>query len=69
MKGFTMKTIDQELLTRVQEVYFDLCDLLNSGEIDDFDLVTMNEFNTLREFLEEQRGKLAEIEERIGSDE
>jgi hypothetical protein len=64
-----MKTIDQELLTRVQEVYFDLCDLINSGEIDDFDLVTMNEFNTLREFLEEQKGKLAEIDERIGNNE
>jgi len=61
-----MKTIDQELLTRVQEVYFDLCDLINSGDIDDINLLSFDEFNTLREFLEEQRGKLAEIEERIG---
>jgi hypothetical protein len=64
-----MKTIDQTLITKVQEVYFDLCDLINSGEIDDFNLVTMNEFNTLREFLEEQKEKLSEIEERISADE
>jgi hypothetical protein len=64
-----MKTIDQTMITKVQEVYFDLCDLINSGEIDDFNLVTMNEFNTLREFLEEQKEKLSEIEERISADE
>jgi hypothetical protein len=54
-----------KLLTQVQEVYFDLCDLLNSGEIDDILLTTFQEFETLKEFLEEQKTKLAEIEKEV----
>lgn len=49
-------------ITKVQEVYFDLCDLLNSRQIDNIKLSGFQEFDTLREFLEEQKNKLAEIE-------
>lgn len=49
-------------LTLVQEVYFDVCDLLNSGQVDDFSLTGFQEFNTLREFLLEQQHKLEKIE-------
>ena len=49
-------------ITKVQEVYFDLCDLLNSRQIDNINLIGFQEFDTLREFLEEQKNKLAEIE-------
>lgn len=48
--------------TLVQEVYFDICDLLNSHQIDDIVLDGFQEFETLREFLEEQKGKLEKIE-------
>ena len=49
-------------ITKLQEVYFDLCDLLNSRQIDNIKLSGFQEFDTLREFLEEQKNKLAEIE-------
>ena len=49
-------------LTQVQEVLFDLCDLINSGQVDDFKLSGFLEFDTLREFLEGQRLKLESIE-------
>jgi len=49
-------------ITKVQEVYFDLCDLLNSRQIDNINLIGFHEFDTLREFLQEQKNKLAEIE-------
>ena len=49
-------------LTIVQEIYFDLCDLINSGQIDDIAIRDFQEFKTLKEFLEEQRNKIEEIE-------
>jgi len=49
-------------ITKVQEVYFDLCDLLDSRQIDNINLIGFHEFDTLREFLQEQKNKLAEIE-------
>ena len=48
--------------TLVQEVYFDICDLLNGNQVDDIVLQGFQEFETLREFLEEQKRKLEEIE-------
>lgn len=48
--------------TLVQEIYFDICDLINSGQIDDFALKGFQEFETLLEFLEEQKAKLERIE-------
>ena len=52
-------------LTKLQEVYFDLKDLLNSGEIDDIVLDSFQEFETLREFIEEQINKIEQVEEDI----
>jgi hypothetical protein len=52
-------------LTKLQEVYFDLKDLLNSGEIDDIVLDGFQEFETLREFIEEQIDKIEQVEEDI----
>ena len=49
-------------LTKLQEVYFDLKDLLNSGEIDDIVLDSFQEFETLREFIEEQINKIEHVE-------
>lgn len=49
-------------LTTIQEVYFDLIDLLESGEIDDVNLDSFQEFETLREFLEEQIRKVSDVE-------
>lgn len=51
-------SIDEKLLTTLQEIYFDLCDLIDSGDIDDIAISEPAEFETLREFLVEQRNKL-----------
>jgi len=45
--------------TTLQEVYFDLCDLIDSGQADDIALSGFDEFSTLLEFLTEQREKIA----------
>lgn len=49
------------LLTTVQEVFFDLCDLLENNDLDET-IEGFEEFGTLREFIIEQREKLAQIE-------
>ena len=53
------------VLTKVQEIYFDIADLINSNEINGVNITCFQEFETLREFLLEQHRKLAEIEEAI----
>jgi hypothetical protein len=50
-----------KLLTLVQEVYFDLCDILDNNELDD-KIKGLYEFDTVRDFMSEQREKLARIE-------
>jgi hypothetical protein len=50
-------------LTLLQEVYFDICDLINSREIDDICINGFEEFKTVLEFLEEQKLKLSLIED------
>lgn len=48
-------------ITLVQEVFFDLCDFLDNKNCNK-KLVSFDEFKTLKEFLSEQKQKLAEIE-------
>lgn len=50
--------MDGKMLTALQEIYFDLCDLIDSGQVDDIAISEPEEFETLREFLVEQRNKL-----------
>ena len=50
--------MDEKMLTTLQEIYFDLCDLIDSGQVDDIAISEFAEFETLREFLVEQRTKL-----------
>lgn len=57
--------MSHKTLTLVQEVYFDICDLLNGGQISDFTLAGFQEFETLEEFLKEQKTKLEQIEKRL----
>ena len=52
-------------LTTVQEVYFDLCDILENNDYSDVKIDGLYEFDDLREFLIEQKNKLAEIELRL----
>lgn len=52
----------QTQLTLLQEVFFDICDLLDSREVDRIKLKSFDEFETLGEFLQEQKQKLAQIE-------
>ena len=49
------------MLTKVEQVYLDLIDLIDSGQIDDFQISVFPEFSTLREFLVEQKEKLARV--------
>lgn len=53
--------MNKSTLTQLQEVYFDICDLLDNNELDDT-IEGFFEFDTLRQCLEEQRRKLAQIE-------
>ena len=48
-------------LTLIQEVYFDLCDLLDNNELDDR-IEGFYEFDSLRDFITEQKQKMARIE-------
>ena len=48
-------------LTLVQEVYFDLCDLLDNNELDD-KVNGFYEFDSIRDFITEQKQKMALIE-------
>ena len=57
--------VNEKLLTTVQEVYFDLCDLIDSGQADDITISGFDEFETLLEFLEEQKMKLSSIEDAL----
>jgi hypothetical protein len=50
-----------KLLTLVQEVYFDLCDILDNNELED-GIEGFMEFDNLREFIEEQKQKMSRIE-------
>ena len=50
--------------TLVQEVYFDLCDLLSNNKLGS-KISGFYEFEQLREFVEEQRNKMSEIDRMI----
>ena len=53
--------MSRNTLTLVQEVYFDLCDLLDNNELSE-SIEGLSEFDDMREFITEQRRKLALIE-------
>ena len=60
-------TISHKTITALQEVYFDICDLLDSGQADDIQITEPEEYDTLREFLEAQKANLELIEEEMGA--
>lgn len=49
-------------MTKLQEVLFDICDLIDSGEADNIRIKCLPEFDTMYEFLREQKIKLQGIE-------
>lgn len=51
-----MKTINQNTVTHLQEVYFDVCDIINGESIKDIG------YNSNKEMMEEFRWKLEAIE-------
>ena len=62
MKGkFTM--IPQALITDLQSVFFDLCDLQEKKNTKAIKLPQFDEFTDLNDFIEEQKSKLTNIEE------
>lgn len=54
-------------LTLVQEVYFDLCDLLENNKLNG-KVKGLYEFDTMKEFIEEQKEKLSRIERNLDHD-
>ena len=54
-------------LTLVQEVYFDLCDLLEHNKLST-KVKGLYEFDDMREFIHTQREKLARIERALDND-
>jgi hypothetical protein len=55
------------MLTTIQEIYFDLCDLLeNNGDaLANIPIEGFSEFETLGEFLEEQKAKVGWLEDEM----
>jgi uncharacterized protein with von Willebrand factor type A (vWA) domain len=47
--------------TTLQEIYFDLCDLIDSGQVHDIVLTDFAEFDTVTDFLVEQRNKIERL--------
>jgi hypothetical protein len=54
--------IQSNLLTTVQEVYFDLIDLENNLYLKGIDLKGFEEFDNLYQFIDEQKMKLLYVE-------
>jgi len=63
VKTYTEKNIEKAIET-LQEVYFDLCDFLENESCTK-KLKNFQEFETLGEFLQEQKAKIAELESRL----
>lgn len=55
--------------TLVQEVYFDICDAINEGDLYDYEIQGFDEFATVLEFLKEQKAKLEQIEKLLPTNE
>ena len=54
------------MLTTIQEIYFDLCDLLENNEaLANIKIEGFSEFDTLGEFLEEQKTKVSWLEDEL----
>ena len=54
-------------ITALQEVLFDLCDLLEANDLSE-KIEGFSEFTTMREFIIEQRSKVAAIETRLAEE-
>ena len=57
--------MNQKTLETLQEVFFDLTDLIDSGQVYGIDIDGFQEFKTLVEFLQEQKEKIALLETMI----
>lgn len=55
----------QSTLTKLQEVYFDICDAIEEGDLYDIEIQGFDEFATVLEFLKEQKSKLEQIEKEL----
>lgn len=56
-----------KVITALQEVLFDLCDLLEANDLSE-KIEGFSEFVTMREFIIEQRSKVAVIETRLAEE-
>lgn len=55
--------------TLIQEVYFDICDAINEGDLYDYEIQGFDEFATVLDFLKEQKAKLEQIEKLLPTNE
>jgi hypothetical protein len=58
-------SLETMLLTTVQEVYFDLCDLDNNNELKNIKVKGFEEFKNLRDLIDEQINKLNYLEKHL----
>jgi DNA polymerase III delta subunit len=56
--------LKSNLKIKIQEVYFDLTDCLESNKLSG-KIKGLEEFETLREFIEEQKDKVSQIEDYV----
>jgi len=52
-------------LTTIQEVYFDLCDLIENNNLTKTRIKGFYEFENLDQFIQEQKTKIAQIEKAL----
>lgn len=52
-------------LTTIQEVYFDLCDLIENNNLTKTRIKGFYEFENLDQFIQEQKTKMAQIEKAL----
>ena len=55
--------MNNQQLALLQEVYLNICNLMDSREVDDICINGFSEFKTVLEFLEDQKQKLATIQQ------
>ena len=58
--------MNKEQLVKLQEIYFDLHDLINNNYLDSIEIYGFDEFETLKEFIREQIIKLEPLTKNSG---
>jgi hypothetical protein len=58
-------SVENNIITTVQEVYFDLVDLDKNAYLKGIELKGFSEFDTMRDFIDEQMMKISYLENHL----